>query len=68
LTYSLKRLGLDYLDLYQPCRINPHVPVEETIGALARLVEKGFVRTIGISEVDAATLHRAHATHPISLV
>ncbi len=68
ITYSLKRLGVDYIDLYQPCRINPHIPVEETIGALARLVDKGFVRTIGISEVDAATLRRAHATHPLSLV
>jgi aryl-alcohol dehydrogenase-like predicted oxidoreductase len=68
LTYSLKRLGLDYIDLYQPCRINPHVPVEETIGAISRLVEKGFVRTIGISEVDASTLRRAHAVHPIGLV
>jgi aryl-alcohol dehydrogenase-like predicted oxidoreductase len=68
LTYSLKRLGLDYIDLYQPCRINPHVPVEETIGAISKLVEKGFVRHIGISEVDAATLRRAAATYPISLV
>jgi aryl-alcohol dehydrogenase-like predicted oxidoreductase len=68
LTYSLKRLGLDYIDLYQPCRINPHIPVEETIGAISKLVEKGFVRTIGISEVDAATLRRANATHPVSLV
>lgn len=68
LTYSLKRLGLHYLDLYQPCRINPHVPVEDTIGAISRLVEKGLVRTIGLSEVDAATLRRAHTTHPISLV
>lgn len=68
LTYSLKRLGLDYIDLYQPCRINQHIPVEETIGAVARLVEKGFVRTVGISEVDAPTLRRANATHPISLV
>ncbi len=68
LTYSLKRLGLEYVDLYEPCRINPHVPVEDTIGAVSRLVEKGFVRTVGISEVDAATLRRANATHPISLV
>ncbi|WP_223599551.1 aldo/keto reductase [Chryseobacterium sp. GVT01B] len=68
LTYSLKRLGLEYVDLYEPCRINPHVPVEDTIGAVSRLVEKGFVRTIGISEVDAATLRRANAIHPISLV
>nr|WP_294929945.1 aldo/keto reductase [uncultured Flavobacterium sp.] len=68
LTYSLKRLGLDYIDLYQPCRINPHIPVEETIGAISRLADKGFIRNIGISEVDAVTLRRANATHPISLV
>ncbi len=68
LTYSLKRLGLDYIDLYQPCRINPHIPVEETIGAISRLVDKGFVRNIGISEVDSDTLRRANATHPIGLV
>jgi len=68
LTYSLKRLGLEYVDLYQPCRINPHIPVEETIGAVSKLVEKGYVRTIGISEVGADTLRRANATHPISLV
>jgi aryl-alcohol dehydrogenase-like predicted oxidoreductase len=68
LTYSLKRLGLDYIDLYQPCRINPHIPVEETIGAISKLVEKGFVRSIGISEVDAPALRRANKAHPISLV
>lgn len=68
LVYSLKRLGLEYIDLYQPGRINPHIPVEETIGAIANLVKKGYVRTIGITEVNAETLRRAHATHPISLV
>lgn len=68
LYYSLKRLGVDYIDLYQPARINPHIPVEETIGAVSRLVEKGYVRNVGISEVDGETLRRAHATHPISLV
>ncbi len=68
LYYSLQRLGVDYVDLYQPARINPHIPVEDTIGAVARLVEKGYVRNISISEVDGDTLRRAHATHPISLV
>lgn len=67
LYYSLKRLGVEYVDLYQPARINPHIPVEETIGAISRLVEKGYVRNIGISEVDGATLRKAHATYPISL-
>lgn len=68
LAYTLKRLGTDYIDLYQPARINPHIPVEETIGAIADLVKAGYVRNVGISEVDSETLRRAHATHPISLV
>ena len=68
LTYSLKRLGLEYIDLYQPARINPHIPVEETIGAIAGLVQKGYVKSIGISEVGGDVLRRANATHPISLV
>lgn len=68
LTYSLRRLGLDYVDLYQPGRINPNIPVEETIGAISKLVQKGYVKTIGITEVDGETLRRANATHPISLV
>ena len=68
LAYSLKRLGTDYVDLYQPARINPHIPVEDTIGEIADLVTAGYVRNIGISEVDAGTLRRAHATHPISMV
>ena len=68
LAYSLRRLGTDYVDLYQPCRINPHIPVEETVGAVARLVEKGAVRKIGLTQVDGETLRRAHAVHPISLV
>ncbi len=68
LAYTLKRLGTDYVDLYQPARINPAIPVEDTIGAVADMVKAGYVRHIGISEVDAETLRRAHATHPISLV
>jgi aryl-alcohol dehydrogenase-like predicted oxidoreductase len=68
LVYSLKRLGLEYIDLYQPGRINPHIPVEETIGAISGLVQKGYVKTIGITEVSADVLRRAHATHPITLV
>lgn len=68
LAYSLKRLGTDYVDLYQPARINPHIPVEDTIGAVADMVKAGYVKTVGISEVDGATLRRANAVHPISLV
>ena len=67
LAYTLKRLGTDYEDLYKPARINPHIPVEETIGAVADMVRAGYVKTIGISEVDGATLRRANAEHPISL-
>ena len=68
LVYTLKRLGTDYVDLYQPARINPHIPVEDTIGAVADLVKAGYVRSVGITEIDAETLRRAHAVHPISLV
>ena len=68
LAYSLKRLDTDYVDLYQPARINPHIPVEDTIGGVADLVTAGYVRNIGLSEVDADTLRRAHAIHPISMV
>lgn len=68
LAYTLKRLGTDYVDLYQPARIDPHIPVEETIGAVAEMAKGGYVKNIGISEVDGATLRKANATHPISLV
>ena len=64
----MKRLGTAYVDLYQPARINPHIPVEDTIGAVADLVKAGYVRSVGITEIDAETLRRAHAVHPISLV
>ncbi|MGO4110348.1 aldo/keto reductase [Paenibacillus sp. YAF4_2] len=68
LAYSLKRLNLDYIDLYQPARIDLGIPVEETIGAISELVKAGYVKEIGVSQVDAETLRRAHATYPISLV
>lgn len=68
LAYTLRRLGTDYVDLYQPARINPHIPVEDTIGAVADLVKAGYVRNIGITEIDAETLRRAHSVHPISLL
>ncbi|CAH0320957.1 aldo/keto reductase [Pseudomonas brassicacearum] len=65
---SLKRLETDYLDLYYQHRIDPQVPVEETIGAMAELVKAGKVRHIGISEASAETIQRAHAVHPLAAV
>jgi aryl-alcohol dehydrogenase-like predicted oxidoreductase len=66
LAYSLRRLGTDYIDLYQPARVDPEVPYEDTIGAIADMVKAGFVRHIGVSEASAKTLRRAHAVHPIA--
>ena len=63
---SLKRLGTDYIDLYYQHRVDPATPIEETVGAMAELVEAGKVRYIGLSEADAETIERAHAVHPIS--
>jgi aryl-alcohol dehydrogenase-like predicted oxidoreductase len=63
--YSLQRLGLDYIDVYRPARLDPSVPIEETIGAIADLVKAGYVRHIGLSEVGAPTIRRAAAVHPI---
>lgn len=68
LAYTLKRLGTDYVDLYQPARIDPHIPVEDTIGAIADMVKAGYVKSVGISEVDGTTLRKANSVHPISLV
>jgi aryl-alcohol dehydrogenase-like predicted oxidoreductase len=65
LAYSLKRLGVDYIDVYRPARLDPSVPIEDTIGAIADLVRAGYVRHIGLSEVGAATIRRAAAVHPI---
>jgi aryl-alcohol dehydrogenase-like predicted oxidoreductase len=65
---SLKRLGTDYIDLYYQHRIDPGVPIEETVGALAELVQAGKVRYLGLSEASAATIRRAHAAHPITAV
>jgi len=64
--YSLKRLGLDHIDIYRPARLDPNVPIEETVGAVAELVKRGYVKHIGLSEVGADTLRRAHKVHPIS--
>jgi aryl-alcohol dehydrogenase-like predicted oxidoreductase len=63
--YSLQRLGVDVIDIYRPARLDPDVPIEETIGAIAELVKAGYVRHIGLSEVGAETIRRAHAVHPI---
>lgn len=65
LAYSLKRLGTDYIDVYRPARLDPHVPIEDTVGAIAEQVQAGRVRFIGLSEVGADTLRRAAAVHPI---
>src|SRR3954466_9497372 len=72
LAYSLVRLGTDHIDVYRPARLArprrraPTVPIEETVGAIAEMVQAGYVRHIGLSEVGAETIRRAHATHPIS--
>jgi aryl-alcohol dehydrogenase-like predicted oxidoreductase len=63
--YSLKRLGVDVIDIYRPARLDPSVPIEDTIGAIADLVKAGYVRHIGLSEVGPETIRRAHAVHPI---
>ncbi|MFE7901278.1 aldo/keto reductase [Streptomyces sp. NPDC057424] len=64
--HSLQRLGVDHIDVYRIARLDPDVPIEETVGAIAELVEKGYVRHIGLSEVGARTIRRAAATAPIS--
>ncbi|MEH2447508.1 MAG: aldo/keto reductase [Nostoc sp.] len=66
LAYTLKRLGTDYIDLYQPARLDPRVPIEDTVGAISEMVKAGYVRQIGLSEVGADTIRRAHAIHPIT--
>jgi len=65
LAYSLKRLGVDYIDIYRPSRLDPNVPIEDTIGAIAEMVQAGYVRHIGLSEVGPETIRRAAAVHPI---
>lgn len=66
LAYSLRRLGTEYIDIYRPARLDPAVPIEETVGAIAEQVAAGLVRHIGLSEVGADTIRRAHAVHPIT--
>lgn len=63
---SLRRLGVDVIDLYYQHRVDPDTPIEDTVGAMARLVEQGKVRTLGLSEAGADTIRRGHATHPIA--
>jgi aryl-alcohol dehydrogenase-like predicted oxidoreductase len=64
--YSLRRLGTDYIDIYRPARVDPNVPIEETVGAVADLIRAGHVRYLGLSEAGAETLRRAHAVHPVA--
>lgn len=66
--YSLQRLGVDVIDLYQPCRSDPDVPYEDTIGAIKDLIDEGKVRYLGVSEVGSDLLKRAHAVHPVSAI
>jgi aryl-alcohol dehydrogenase-like predicted oxidoreductase len=66
LAYTLNRLGTDHIDIYRPARLDPQVPIEETVGAIAEMVQAGYVRNIGLSEVGADTIRRAAAVHPIS--
>jgi len=68
LAYTLTRLGTDYIDLYQPTRLDPNVPIEETIGAIAELVQAGYVHHIGLSEVGADTIRRAHKVYSITAI
>ena len=65
LSYTLQRLGADYVDIYRPARVDPDVPIEDTVGVIADMVKAGYVRHIGLSEAGASTIRRAHAVHPI---
>ncbi len=66
LAYTLNRLGVDHIDIYRPARLDPNVPIEDTIGAIADLIKAGYVRAIGLSEVGPETIRRAAAVHPIA--
>jgi aryl-alcohol dehydrogenase-like predicted oxidoreductase len=65
LAYSLQRLGTDHIDIYRIARLDPAVPIEETVGAISDLVRAGYVRHVGLSEVGVQTIRRAHRVHPI---
>ncbi|MEV6305715.1 aldo/keto reductase [Actinoplanes sp. NPDC051861] len=66
LAYSLVRLGVDHIDIYRPARLDPAVPIEDTVGAIKEMIDAGYVRHVGLSEVGAETIRRAHAVHPIA--
>ena len=66
LAYTLNRLGVDHVDIYRPARLDPDVPIEDTVGAVKEMIEAGYVRHVGLSEVGAETIRRAHAVHPIA--
>ncbi len=66
LAYSLKRLGVEYVDIYRPARLDKAVPIEDTVGAIAEMVQAGYVRHVGLSEVGVETIQRAASVHPIS--
>ncbi|MEK0083726.1 aldo/keto reductase [Benzoatithermus flavus] len=66
LSYTLRRLGTDHVDLYQPARVDPAVPIEDTVGTIADLIRAGYVRHLGLSEAGAGTIRRAHAVHPVA--
>ncbi|GIF14275.1 aldo/keto reductase [Actinoplanes teichomyceticus] len=66
LAHSLTRLGVDHIDIYRPARLDPAVPIEETVGAIKEMIDAGYVRHVGLSEVGADTIRRAHAVHPIA--
>jgi aryl-alcohol dehydrogenase-like predicted oxidoreductase len=65
LAYSLKRLDVDYIDIYRPARLDPRVPIEDTVGAIAEMIKAGYVRYVGLSELGPETIRRAAAVHPI---
>lgn len=66
LAQSLKRLGTDYVDIYRPARLDPNVPIEDTVGAIKDMIDAGYVRHIGLSEISSATLRKAAAVHPVA--
>jgi len=66
LAYTLKRLNTDYVDIYRPARLDQNVPIEETVGAIKEMIDAGYVRHLGLSEIGADTLRRAHAVHPVA--
>jgi aryl-alcohol dehydrogenase-like predicted oxidoreductase len=66
LAYTLTRLGTEYVDLYQPARLDPQIPIEDTVGAVAEMIQAGYVRYLGLSEMGADTIRRAHAVYPVS--